>query len=488
MSAPKTLVWFRKDLRIQDNPALLAASERGEIIPVFIWDPEAEGDWPPGAASQWWLHHALDALSEQLAKHKSKLIIRRGSSVEVLEDLLKQTHADAIYFNRRYEPAMLETDRNIKQSLRSEDIEVKSFNASLLYEPWTVSTQQDKPYKVYTPFWKRTQDHHDAPPKPCPEPESITSPSAWPDSDALEDLDLLPEIDWDSGFYDNWKPGEKHAHERLEAFLDDILTDYADTRNHPAVDGTSRLSPYLHFGELGPRQVWHAVRDYMEDGRRNLSQADKKQCWVYLKEIAWREFSYHVLFNFPHTPTDPLKPKFEAFNWIDMRQGRHLLEAWQKGKTGYPIVDAGMRQLWEIGWMHNRVRMITASFLVKDLRVHWLEGSKWFWDTLIDADLADNTMGWQWVAGCGADAQPFFRIFNPISQGEKFDPDGNYVRRFVPELKDLPDKYIHSPWKAPAEALERAGIKLGEDYPEPIVDHSEARDKAMEAYQPVRDQ
>ncbi len=486
MPAPVTIVWFRKDLRLADHPALLAAAARGVVLPVFIWAPDEEGDWAPGGASRWWFHRSLTSLDQSLRDRGSRLIVRRGPSVDTLRQLAEETGADTVTWNRRYEPAIVDRDTAVKQGLTDAGLNAESFNGSLLYEPWTVSTQQDAPYRVYTPFWKNTQEQHDPPPKPQDAPDDLTPPAEWPDSLAVDDLGLDPTIDWDAGLRETWTPGEAAGHRRLDLFLDEILTGYADSRNVPGVDGTSRMSPYLHHGEISPRQAWHAVRAYMTDGQRNLDQAQKKQCWVYLKELVWREFSYHVLFHFPTTPLQPLKPKYEAFEWVDREQGRLWLEAWQRGRTGYPIVDAAMRQLWQIGWMHNRCRMITASFLIKHLRVPWQEGARWFWDTLVDADLADNTMGWQWSAGCGADAQPFFRIFNPMSQGEKFDPKGTYVRRYVPELKNLPDEVLHRPWEAAPEVLRRAGVTLGETYPEPLVQHKAARAAALEAYEAVK--
>ena len=486
MSQKTTIVWYRKDLRVADHEALNEAAARGPVIPVFIWAPDEEGEWVPGGASRWWFHRSLKALDQKLQGLGSRLVIRRGPSLDTLIALAEETGADAVFWHRRYEPAIVDRDTAVKHGLRVAGLTATSFNGSLLYEPWTVSTQQDQPYKVYTPFWKRTQEHHEPPPQPCDTAKSLPAPSEWPRSLDVDDLGLDPTIDWDAGLRKTWTPGEDAGHKRLDLFLNEILTGYADSRNVPGVDGTSRMSPYLHHGEISPRQAWHAVRDYMTDGRRKLDASQKQQCWVYLKELVWREFSYHVLFHFPRTPSQPLKEKYEAFEWVDMRQGRHWLEVWQKGQTGYPIVDAAVRQLWEIGWMHNRCRMIVASFLIKHLRVPWQEGAKWFWDTLVDADLADNTMGWQWSAGCGADAQPFFRIFNPMSQGEKFDPKGDYVRRYVPELKSLPDDVLHTPWKASPEVLERAGVTLGKTYPRPIVDHREAREAALQAYEAVK--
>lgn len=500
MDDPTTIVWFRKDLRLDDNPALLAALERsrnsegngggtsgkrsggGAVVPVYIWAPGEEGDWPPGGASRWWLHHSLAALSASLEKLGSKLILRAGPTREVLDELIAETGAGAVFWNRRYEPAITERDREAKQWLRHDKgVAAKSFNSHLLHEPWEVQTGSGGPYKVYTPFW-RTAEAGPTPDLPQDAPRELPVPRKWPKSAELDGLKLEPKRDWKDGLAAVWTPGEAGAKARLDAFLADPIKSYQDDRNTPSVEGTSRLSPHLTHGEISPRRCYHAARRYMNDGRRNLTAGEKKQCQTFVKELGWREFAHHVMFHFPDTPTQPLQKKFADFPWSD--NAEHL-KRWQKGQTGYPIVDAGIRQLWATGWMHNRVRMVVASFLVKHLLISWEEGAAWFWDTLVDADLANNTLGWQWAGGCGADAAPYFRIFNPIIQGEKFDKYGGYTRKWVPEIKGLSDKFLYKPWDAKPMGLESAGVTLGEDYPRPMVDHKQARESALAALDQV---
>ncbi len=477
-----TLVWFRQDLRLADHPALTHAVDRSDaVVPVFIWAPEEAGGWPPGGAHRWWLHRSLQALDRSLRDKGSRLMLRHGPSLETLRTLIEETGAGAVCWHTGYEPALRERDARIRDALREDGTEVRTFEGRLLHDVDGVRTGSGGPYQVYTPFWRKLGglDLPVEAPLPVPRMGETKAPAAWPDSLPVEAFGLTPVaqdgVDWAGGF--DGTPGEAAAHERLQAFIDHSLIDYPDRRNRPDVDGSSRLSPHLHHGELSPRQVWHAVQDWI----RNRPMKDAAE--VFLKEIVWREFAYHLLHHFPHTPAEPLKDTFAAFPWEDDADG---LDRWQRGQTGYPIVDAGMRQLWQTGWMHNRVRMIVASFLTKDLLIPWQRGAEWFWDTLVDGDLASNTMGWQWAAGCGADAQPFFRIFNPVSQGERYDPDGAYVRRWVPELADLPTNYIHQPWTAPHDVLRRAGVELGTTYPRPIVDHGQARDRALAAYETVR--
>lgn len=476
MNNSASIVWFRLDLRLADNPALEAAVKRGEaIVPVFIFAPEEEAPWQPGGASRWWLHQSLAALEAELRLLESKLILRIGPSHETLQNLAKETGASAIFWNRRYEPAMIARDAEIKKALRAGGVEAESFNAALLHEPWTIENQSGKPFRVFTPFWKRCMA--EAPPTPpLPKPKRLPAPKTWPKSLPLDALELEPKIKWAEGIQAASQPGEEGARTQLKHFLRNGVNNYGEQRNLPGTSGTSRLSPHLHFGEISPRQIWHGLRQQAE--ARGLPDA-KWRSNQFLTEIGWREFSHHLLFHFPGTTSEPLRPEFARFPW---RQDEVFLRAWQKGGTGYPIVDAGMRELWATGWMHNRVRMIVASFLVKDLLLSWTEGARWFWDTLVDADLAQNTLGWQWTAGCGADAAPYFRIFNPISQGEKFDLQGNYVRRWCPELAKLPDQWLHKPWQAPAEVLNQAGVRIGKDYPEPVVSHSIAREIALEAF------
>lgn len=473
-----SLVWFRQDLRLSDNPALLAGARGGgPVIPIFIWAPEEDGAWPPGAASRWWLHQSLKHLDASLRRLGSRLILRRGPTLEAIRDLLKTTGAGAVFWNRRYEPAAIERDSRVKASLQKDGWTAESFNGSLLFEPWTIRTKQGQPYQVFTPFWKACLAQ---PPAEAQEngPTRLEVPQSWPVSLKLSDFRLEPTIDWAEGLRASWRPGEYGATELLARFLDEALSDYANGRNRPDQLGTSRLSAHLHFGEISARQVWHAIHERLQ-GRHAANGVR-----VFASELGWREFAYHLLFHFPHTPDQPLRKQFTHFPW---RADDDHLRAWQRGRTGYPIVDAGMRELWHTGWMHNRVRMIVASFLVKDLLIRWQDGARWFWDTLVDADLANNTLGWQWSAGCAADAAPYFRIFNPVSQGEKFDPDGAYVRRWIPELKHLPKKWIHQPWKAPARDLEVPDIHRGSTYPQPMLEHHEARIRALDALRSIKD-
>jgi deoxyribodipyrimidine photo-lyase len=470
MRKKRSIVWFRADLRLDDNPALRAAAERGAVLPIFIWAPKEEGAWAPGAASRWWLHQSLAELEKALKKMGLPLILRPGPTLAQLRDLIQESGADAVFWNRRYEPAWIERDRGVQEKLTGEGIEVGTFNAALLCEPWELKTKAGNPYQVFAPFWRACLERVDpAPPKNAP--PKIEAIAGEIPSLKLEDLSLEPEVDWAGGLRQAWKPGAKGAQLELNRFLERSIQQYPRSRDYPAEQGTSRLSPYLHFGEIGPRQVWHAVK---QSGHPSE---------VYLKELGWREFAHHLLFHFPKTPDEPLRGDFIRFPW---RSDARALKAWQRGRTGYPLVDAGMRELWKTGWMHNRVRMIVASFLVKDLLLPWQDGAKWFWDTLVDADLANNTLGWQWSAGCGADAAPYFRIFNPTSQGEKFDGEAAYLRKWLPELSKLPDKWVHRPAQAPVAILAKAGVIPGQTYPFPIVDHVEARNFALRALESIK--
>lgn len=479
MTSP-AIVWFRHDLRVADNPALRIAHDRGgPVIPVFIWAPQEEGDWPPGGASRYWLHQSLASLGEELNKAGSRLILRSGNSFEELEKLIRQTGAGAIYWNRRYEPAVIQRDADIKRKLRDRGLIAESFNGNLLFEPPTTLNKQGGPFKVFTPFWRHCRKLGE-PSTPLPASRSLKAPSKWPAAGKLKDLQLEPAIDWPAGIREHWTFGATGARRALREFLREGIEDYPVQRDYPGITGVSRLSPRLHFGELSPRQIWHAVREHeIELGR----MSETRHAEAYLRQLVWRDFGHHLLYHFPHTPNKPMNPDYEHFPW---QWGTKSLQRWQQGKTGYPLVDAGMRELWHTGYLHNRVRMVVASFLVKDLLVHWLEGARWFWNTLVDADLANNTLGWQWAAGCGADAAPYFRIFNPIRQAERFDPNGIYVRYWIPELAQLSNKSLLAPWQADAAELRQAGVVLGETYPEPIVDHQLARQKALAALETIK--
>lgn len=470
------LVWFRQDLRLADNPALRHAIDGSrQVIPIYVRDT-GRGRARPGAASDWWLHHSLEALDADLNARGSRLILRSGEPLEALSALIEETGAQSVHWNRCYEPAAVQRDTAIKSALSQAGVDVSSHNASLLFEPWALKTSDGGPYRVFSPFWRAClKEGLDR--GLCAKPREVHGPAHWPASQRLRELELLPELDWDAAFSEHWRPGERGAHERLRAFLKSGFECYPNGRDHPGRACTSRLSPHLHFGEIGPRQVAKLVQDHTEAHARAPTV---KAAEAFLREIGWREFAYHLLFHFPHTTDRPLNERFADFPWRN-DFGRDL-DAWHRGRTGVPIVDAGMRELWTIGWMHNRVRMLVGSLLVKNLLVPWQEGERWFWDTLVDADLASNTLGWQWVAGCGADAAPYFRIFNPVIQGEKFDPQGEYVRRWVPELRDLPDRFLHKPWEAPQEVLSKAGVTLGETYPRPIVDLKTSRERALEAF------
>lgn len=474
MGQSTAVVWFRRDLRIEDNPALNHAVREGlAIVPLYIWSPEDYGDWAPGGASKWWLHYALESLREALDEIGLKLIIRRGSAEEVLPEVAKEAEASAVFWNRLYDPAIIERDSRIKQQLKDSGLTAESFNGALLNEPHAISNKSGKPFRVFTPYYKHVRQLTWAEPEPLERAE-VRRPTKAPKSDSIEELGLLPKVRWDKKLEKHWEPTLKGAQDRLRFFHKSIYDNYTDTRNLPGIDGTSKLSPYLHAGQLSPRQVYAEIYE--------TSGASAKLS-TFGSELCWREFAYHLLYHFPHLPEKPLMDQFADFPW---EPDKEALRRWQQGRTGYPIVDAGMRQLWETGWMHNRVRMVVGSLLVKHLLQPWQDGEAWFWDCLVDADLASNTMGWQWVAGCGADASPYFRVFNPMTQGSKFDEAGDYVREYVPELADLPDKYIHEPWEAPDPILRSAGVKLGDNYPNPIINHREGRQRALDAYETIK--
>ncbi|MEA5445774.1 deoxyribodipyrimidine photo-lyase [Gammaproteobacteria bacterium AB-CW1] len=472
------LFWFRRDLRLSDNPALRAALNAADrVVPVYIHSPHEEGDWGPGGASRWWLMKSLARLDRRLRDHDSRLIIRQGDALDCLHSLLASTAAEAVFWNRLYEPAVVERDRKIKEWLKQQGYHAESHNGALLVEPWELRTGKGEPYRVFTPFW-RALSKRDEPDSPLQKPRTLRPTAQWPSSLALDELKLLSGIGWEDKLETHWQPGEAGAGDAMDRFLDQALVDYKTARDLPDVSGTSRLSPHLHFGEISPRQAWHRVRSRMA-GQAAVEEGG----WTWLRELGWREFAHHVLFEFPHTPDQPLYSRWQDFPWRKNHEAFVL--AWQRGETGYPIVDAGMRELWETGYMHNRVRMIAASVLVKNIRAPWLSGAKWFWDTLVDADLANNTMGWQWSAGCGADAAPYFRIFNPFTQSRRFDPEGRYLRRWLPELSKLPDRDLHAPHEAADGILHHAGLRLDRDYPRPIVDYKSSREEALAAARAV---
>ncbi|MDP3405741.1 MAG: deoxyribodipyrimidine photo-lyase [Brevundimonas sp.] len=468
------LLWFRRDLRLADNPALTRARATGRpVVPVYIHD-EGAAVRPAGAASRWWLDKSLRALSESLTERGASLILRRGDSEAELRRLIDQTGADTVFLNRLFEPEGWARDADIAHALKAEGVECKGYNGTLMARPGNVLNGSGGPYKVFTPFLKALLATVEAP-SPMPAPQDLPGAPAL-DSDRVEDWGLHPtRPDWSTGF--DWTPGEAGAEAALTAFVAGGLSDYGAGRDIPSRPATSRLSPHLHRGEISPWRAIAAARAAVEAGTVKASEADK-----FVAEIGWREFSAHLLHHFPTLPDAAFRPEYDAFPWRDDEAG---FRAWTKGLTGYPIVDAGMRQLWTTGWMHNRVRMIVASFVIKDLLIDWRRGEAWFWNTLVDADLASNAQNWQWVAGSGADASPYFRIFNPVTQGQKFDADGRYIKRWCPELASLPAKWAHAPWTAPPEVLREARVRLGFDYPRPIVDHAQARDRALAALKVV---
>ena len=465
------IVWFRRDLRLADNPALHSAVRSGKpIIPLYIYETDLARK--TGSATDWWLHYSLTSLADSLSDVGLDLHILKGNAADEINALISASGADHVVWNRRYKKGDRDRDAYIKSSLQDNDIEVETFRANLLSEPWEIETKSGSGYyKVFTPYWRAARSQFEIA-APIPAPDTIMGSKKMNGGLSIDDLQLLPrKPDWGAKLLPFWQPGEAGANKSLEAFLDGPVADYPDARDRPDQKGTSRLSPHLAFGEISPCQIWDACKDHE-------AAASK-----FLAEIGWREFSYVLLFHNPGLESTNFKTDFNNFEWAENKEG---LRAWQKGLTGYPFVDAGMRQLWQTGWQHNRVRMVTASFLIKHLLIDWREGEKWFHDTLVDADPASNAASWQWVAGSGADASPYFRIFNPFTQGEKFDPNGDYIRKYIPELSKLPKKYIHRPWEAPDHILDQADVKLGETYPKPIVDHKAARERALSAYKKSR--
>ena len=468
MTEPPALLWLRADLRLDDHDALAALVAAGApIVPVFVWDPDADGEWAPGAASRVWLHHSLASLGASLAARGSRLVLASGATVDVLGRIAQAVGAQSLAYTRRYEPAQRRLEAEVARALGAR-LATRAYGGALLFEPEAIAGAAGQPMRVFTPFWRRCLA------RPMPRPVSVPkgplrAPARWPQSLPLDALGLLPSVRWDRGITDAFTPGEAGAARALAHFVDHRLADYASLRDRPAEPATSRLSPHLHFGEITPRRVVAAV----------AARADGEGAAKFLAELGWREFAHHLLWHFPHTATQPLRGELAS---LPATASAAELSAWQRGSTGYPLVDAGLRELWATGSMHNRVRMVAASLLVKHLQASWRDGARWFWDTLVDADLASNTLGWQWTAGCGADAAPYERIFNPVLQGERFDPQGAYVRRWIPALARLPDAHVHAPWEAPALVLAAAGVRLGRDYPPPIVDHAFARKRALAAY------
>ena len=463
-----TILWFRQDLRLVDNPALVWAAARGKVLPAYIHDEAAP--WAPGGASYWWLHHALTDLQQALQQLGLNLLMRKGNPAKILPELAAHAKAEAVCWNRCYEPHAVARDTAVKAALQQQGLAVTTHNSALLFEPWEIKSKTDTPYRVFTPYYKACLGL--APQfSTIPAPQSLTGVSA--ESDKLSDWHLLPgKPDWARDF--TWDATAAGAEELLQSFIHEALPAYKAMRDRPDISGTSRLSPYLHFGQISPRQIWNAIQQAGTEARAGILNGGE----AYLRELIWREFCHHLLFYQPQMPEEPLQESFKHFPW---QRNDSALKAWRRGQTGFPIVDAGMRQLWQTGWMHNRVRMIVASFLVKDLLIPWQEGERWFWDTLVDANLANNAAGWQWVAGCGADAAPYYRIFNPLLQSQKFDPDGTYIRRYVPELGKLPLPFLHEPANAPPMILHEAGVFLGKNYPTPIIDHRLAKDRALAA-------
>lgn len=465
----KIIFWFRKDLRISDNPGLFEAAQAGYVIPVYIFeDNNSSSDVILGNSSSWWLYRSLHNLNTSL---ENKLNLYKGNAKEILLKLISQENANAIYWNRRYLQSEIKIDIEITQALNSMNIEQKDFCSSLFWEPFDILKDNKEPYKVFTPFYKKGCSK-EYPRKNYPVPNSLQLLKVQNNMVDIDSFNLVSNAILNKQLNSFWKVGEEFAQKRLINFLDEQLDGYKKNRDYPYKENTSLLSPHLHYGEISPYQIYNEIKDRMED----FSEEDTE---CFFKELCWREFSHYLLFHFPDFQNKNFQEKFDSFPW---RYDNLLFEAWKHGKTGYPIVDAGMRQLLQTGYMHNRVRMITASFLVKNLLIDWRHGEKWFFNCLVDADIANNSAGWQWVSGSGADASPYFRIFNPITQGEKFDKDGLYTRHFIPELSNIPSKFLFKPWAAPADILTEAGVFLGKNYPMPIVNLENSRNEAMCAY------
>ncbi len=469
----RTILWFRgHDLRLTDNPALNYAAAQGEVIPLYI-HIEDGAPWGIGSASCSWLHHSLEALDHQLRQLGSQLIIRRGHAASELLRLIHELTADEVVWLRSYTPVERHRDKEIRQIL---PVSCRRFSANLLFQRGDIFNKQGQPYRVFTPYWRACLQHGLERPLTAM-PKQLNPVTNTLTSLTLQQLELLPTPQWDRHFYHNNTPGEEGAIKKLHAFVERTLIDYAEKRDQMASQITSGLSPHLRFGEISPQRIVDIIQQTItHEQHPGIIQSAEK----FLAELGWREFAHMILYHYPESCEQPLNEKYQNFPW---QYSPKQLQAWQRGETGIPLVDAGMRELWQSGTMHNRVRMIVASFLTKNCGIHWLEGARWFWDTLLDADLAANTLNWQWVAGSGADAAPYYRIFNPVGQGEKFDGNGSYVRRWIPELSPLPTRHLHQPWNMEHTALASYGVHLGENYPHPIVDLKQSREKALVRYQ-----
>jgi len=464
------VMWFRQDLRLADNPALSKALEDGKTLPIFIFDNVNSKEYINGAASKWWLHHSLTKLNKSL---KSKLCFFIGNPIDILNEINNKLKISNIFWCRCYEPWRIKRDKKIKKYFNDQNINVNTLNGSLLWEPWNIAKKDGTPYKVFTPYYRKGCLNSDKPRMPLPVPNLSNLISIENYGLNIDDLDLMPKQNWYSKMTSLWSPGEEGGLNKIEEFISNGLNNYKEGRNFPSNQNVSQLSPHLHFGEVSPNQVWYRAKT--KEGKLGI----KKDLDHFLSELGWREFSFNLLYHFPFLPKENLQKKFDNFPWDN---DKDKLKKWQRGLTGYPIVDAGMQELWQTGYMHNRLRMVVGSFLVKNLLLHWHHGERWFWDCLIDADLASNSAGWQWIAGSGADAAPYFRIFNPITQGQKFDPEGRYTRKYLPVLRNMPDKFLFNPWEAPEDVLKSADVKLGDNYPLPIVEIGSSRQKALEAF------